>query len=240
MNRDHSVIFENAPKYFISDSFVDYEGYSISSNGFLLIDMMVIWVKFTHSGPFWFTDSWNVDIQTYHLLCDHFQLTLIYGPNILGSYVILFLQHQILLSSLGTSTTECYFCFCSVSSFLLELFLHSYPVTYWAPTELGSSSFSVVSFCIFILFMRFPRQEYWGGLPFPSPGDHILPELSTMTRLSWVALHSVAHSFIELDKAMIHVISLISFLWSWMGYMNLRTILIAMLQWYAWSSYLAT
>ena len=31
MNRDHSVIFENAPKYFISDSFVDYEGYSISS-----------------------------------------------------------------------------------------------------------------------------------------------------------------------------------------------------------------
>ena len=22
------------------------------------------------------------------------------------------------------------------------------------------------------LFMRFPRQEYWSGLPFPSPGDH--------------------------------------------------------------------
>ena len=59
MNRDHSVIFENAPKYCISDSFVDYEGYSISSNGFLLIviDMMVISVKFAHSGPFWFTDS---------------------------------------------------------------------------------------------------------------------------------------------------------------------------------------
>ena len=32
-NRDHSVIFEIAPKYFISDSFVDYEGYSISSKG---------------------------------------------------------------------------------------------------------------------------------------------------------------------------------------------------------------
>ena len=31
MNRDHSVIFEIAPKYCISDSFVDYEGYSISS-----------------------------------------------------------------------------------------------------------------------------------------------------------------------------------------------------------------
>ena len=31
MNRDHSVIFEIASKYCISDSFVDYYGYSISS-----------------------------------------------------------------------------------------------------------------------------------------------------------------------------------------------------------------
>ena len=34
-NRDHSVIFEIASKYCISDFFVDYEGYSISSKGFL-------------------------------------------------------------------------------------------------------------------------------------------------------------------------------------------------------------
>ena len=33
-NRDHSVIFEIAPKYCISDSFVDYDGYSIFSKGF--------------------------------------------------------------------------------------------------------------------------------------------------------------------------------------------------------------
>ena len=32
-----------------------------------------------------------------------------------------------------------------------------------------------------------------------------------MTRLSWVALHGMAHSFIELDKAMVLVISLVSF-----------------------------
>ena len=31
MNRDHSVIFEISPKSCISDSLVDYEGYSISS-----------------------------------------------------------------------------------------------------------------------------------------------------------------------------------------------------------------
>ena len=35
MNRDHSVIFEIASKYWISDSFVDRDGYSISSKGFL-------------------------------------------------------------------------------------------------------------------------------------------------------------------------------------------------------------
>ena len=53
-NRDHSVIFEIASRYCISDSFVDYEGYSISSKGFLptVIDIMVISVKFTHSSPF--------------------------------------------------------------------------------------------------------------------------------------------------------------------------------------------
>ena len=34
-NRDHSIVFEIAPKYFISDSFVDYKGCSISSRGFL-------------------------------------------------------------------------------------------------------------------------------------------------------------------------------------------------------------
>ena len=43
-NRDHSVIFEIASKYSISDSFVDHDGYSISSEGFLpaIVDIMVI------------------------------------------------------------------------------------------------------------------------------------------------------------------------------------------------------
>ena len=34
-NRDHSVVFEIVSKYCISDSFVDHNGYSISSKGFL-------------------------------------------------------------------------------------------------------------------------------------------------------------------------------------------------------------
>ena len=43
-NRDHSVIFEIASKYCISDSLVDHDGYSISSERFLpaVVDIMVI------------------------------------------------------------------------------------------------------------------------------------------------------------------------------------------------------
>ena len=53
-NRDHSVFFKIACKYCILNSFVDYEGYSISSKGFLptVIDIMLIWFKFAHSSPF--------------------------------------------------------------------------------------------------------------------------------------------------------------------------------------------
>ena len=45
--------------------------------------------------------------------------------------------------------------------------------------------------------------------------DHVLSDLSAMTCLSRVALHSMAHSFIEFDKAVVHVISLVSFLLLW-------------------------
>ena len=68
--------------------------------------------------------------------------------------------------------------------------------------------------------MGFSRQEYWSGLPFPSPVNHILSELFTMTWPSWVALHSMAHSFIELDKAVVLGNSLIRFLWSWFSFFH--------------------
>ena len=48
------------------------------------------------------------------------------------------------------------------------------------------------------------------GCPFPLPVDHILSELSTMTHPSWVALYGLAHSFIELNKAVVHVIRSLS------------------------------
>ena len=80
------------------------------------------------------------------------------------------LQHRTLQHpSSVTFTVGRYFRFGLASSFLLELFFHPSLVAYWVPTVLGSLSFSVIYFCLFILFMGFSRQ-YWSELPFPSPG----------------------------------------------------------------------
>ena len=48
------------------------------------------------------------------------------------------------------------------------------------------------------------RQGYWSGLPSPSPVNHILSDLSTMTHLPWVAPQAWL-GFIELDKAVVLV-----------------------------------
>ena len=84
------------------------------------------------------------------------------------------LQDRTLLPSPVTSTAGCCFWFGFTSSFFLELFVHWSPIACWAPTDLGSSSFCILSFCLFMLFMGFSRQEYWSGVPLPSPVDYIL------------------------------------------------------------------
>ena len=123
------------------------------------------------------------------------------------------LQHWILLPSPVTSASGYCFCFGSSSSFFLELFLHWSPVVYWAPTHLGSSRFSVLfafSCCS------------WG-----SQGKNT--EVVCHSLLQWTTfcqnsplwpIHLGgptwhAHSFTELDKAVVHVMSLVSFLWLW-------------------------
>ena len=59
------------------------------------------------------------------------------------------LQCWSLLLSPDTTTVECCFCFGLASSFLLELFLHSSQVAFRSPTDLGSSSFNVITFLSF-------------------------------------------------------------------------------------------
>ena len=92
-------------------------------------------------------------------------------------------QLWILLSPPDTSTIGHHFCFGSASSFLLELFFCFSPVAFWTSSDLGEgdSSSSVISFCLFILFMELSRQECWSGWPFPSPvnGPYVYPWLHT-------------------------------------------------------------
>ena len=56
------------------------------------------------------------------------------------------------------------------------------------------------------------RILMWFAIPFSS-GPRFVRTFHH--DLFWVALHSMSHSSIELDKAVVHVISLISFLWFW-------------------------
>ena len=112
------------------------------------------------------------------------------------------LQHRTLLLSPVTSTAGYCFCFGSIPSFFLLLFLHWSPVVYWAPTDLGSSSFSILSFCFFILFMGFSRQEDWFAIPFSNEPHSVRPLHHDPP--SWVAPR-VWLSFTELDKAVVLV-----------------------------------
>ena len=116
------------------------------------------------------------------------------------------LQHRTLLLSPVTSTAGYCFCFGSIPSFFLELFLHWSPVPYWAPTDLGSSFFSILSFCLLVLFMGFSRQ----GKNTEVVG-HSLLQWTTFCQISppWPTHLGLPHrawlSFIELDKAVVLV-----------------------------------
>ena len=146
---------------------VDYEGYCISSEGFLptVVDVMVIELNFPILVHFSSLIPKMLMFSSCHL---HFQFTLIHGPNLPGSYAMLFFTTSDFTSITSHIHIGVVFTLAQPLAFLLELFLCSSPVAYWSPTNLGSSSFNVISFFLFILFMRFSRQECWSGLPFPS------------------------------------------------------------------------
>ena len=100
------------------------------------------------------------------------------------------LQHQTLLLSPVSSTTGYLlwlnpFILSEVSSPLIS---SSILGTYWT----GEFLFQYPIILLFHTVHGFSRQEYWSGLPFPSPVYHILSDLSNMTCPSWVAPHSVA------------------------------------------------
>ena len=176
MNQDHSVIFEIAPKYCTLNSFVDYEGYFISSKGFLTTIINIIAFEL------------NLTILVYFSLLipkmsmSTLAISSLTTSNLLSFMDLIFqvlmqycsLQHWTLHSPPDTFTTECCFCFYSGPPFLLELFICFSPVAYWAPTDLGSASFSVffLPFHTVHVFLK-ARMLTWLAIPFCS-GPHFV------------------------------------------------------------------
>ena len=157
----------------------------------------------------------------FHLLFDHFQLTFIPETNIPPSYTILYFTVLDL-----NFTTRCIHN-CTLFLLWLSLFIpcggisplsSSIILDTYQPGGLVFQCHIFLPFFSFSLLMGFWRNECWSGLLFPSPVDHILSELFTITYPSWVALHHMAHSFIKLHKAVIHVVILVSFLWFWFSF----------------------
>ena len=103
------------------------------------------------------------------------------------------LQHKTLLSPPDSSKTGSYFWFGSASLFFLELFLQ-FPSSLLDTYQPGELIFQCqFFFFLFILLMDFSGQEFWSGLPFPSPINQVLLELSTMTHPSWITLYGMDH-----------------------------------------------
>ena len=118
------------------------------------------------------------------------------------------LQHRTLLPSLITSTTGCHLLWLHLfilSGVISPRFSSSVLGTY-QPVEFVFQCLTFLPFHTVHGILK-ARILKWFAIPF------VLSELSTMTCQSWVALHSIAHRFIELDKALVHVIRLVSFLW---------------------------
>ena len=99
------------------------------------------------------------------------------------------LQHRTLLLSPVPSTTGCCFCFGSIFSFFLELFLHWSPVSYW-PGEFLFQYPIILPFHTVHEVLK-ARILKWFAIPFSSgphsvrPLHHDLPILGCPTGMAW-------------------------------------------------------
>ena len=95
---------------------------------------------------------------------------------------------------------------------LLSLFIPSEAIsllfssTILGTYQLGEFIFQCHIFLLFHIVHGILKASRLNGLLLSSLVDHILSELSTMTLPSWVALYGMLLSFIELGRAVIHVI----------------------------------
>ena len=143
---------------------------------------------------------------------------LIHGPNIPDSSAILFFTASNFIFTIrhihNWALLTLWLSLFIPSGVISLLFSSSVWYTYWP----GGFIFQCRISLPFHTIHGVLKARLLNCFPFPSSVDHILFKLSTMTYLSWVALCSMAHSFIELGEAVIHVICLVIFLWLWFSF----------------------
>ena len=83
---------------------------------------------------------------------------------------------------------------------------HDWTIDWTYLTDLGSSSFSVLIFLPLHTVYGVFKARVLKWFAIPSPVDHSLSEPCSIICPFWLTLHGNAHSFIELDKAVIQVI----------------------------------
>ena len=183
INRDHSAIFEIVPKYCILDCFVDYEGYSIPSKGFLSTVVDAMSSELNLPIPIHFS-SLIPKTAMFTLAISYLNTSSVpwfKGLTFRVSMQYCSLQHQSLLSPPDTFTTKCCFLFGSAASFFLELLflsLCSSPVAYWIPSDLGG----IIFWCLIFL----PFHIVHGGSPGNNTGVvcHFLLQWTTFCQNS--------------------------------------------------------
>ena len=115
-----------------------------------------------------------MSISLLLFLFDHFQFTLIHGPNIPGSHAVLFFTALDFTSITSHMHNWALFLLWLhlfiLSGVIPPLFYSSILGTYWP----GEFIFQCHIFSLFHSVHEVLRQEYWRCLPLPSPVDHVL------------------------------------------------------------------
>ena len=124
------------------------------------------------------------------------------------------LQHWTLLLSPVTSTVGCWFCFCSLcilSGVVSPLISSNILGTCWPGEFIFQCHISLPFHTVHGVLKARLLKSF--AIPFSS-GPHFARTLHHDSSIL-SGLQGMAHSFTELDEAVVHVIRLVSFLWLW-------------------------
>lgn len=154
---------------------------------YTVVHVRITWIKSFHSQPFQFTDPQDIDIQSFHLLFDCIQFSLIHRSFIPGFCTILvftasefpFVTRHI-HSWAAFWLWSSHFILSETTCSCLPLFL----VACWTFPRAHFLYHIWYHIIALMLSIGFFWHRYWSGSPFPFPVDYPLSELSIMICVS--------------------------------------------------------